>query len=610
MDNAISNDPELERKGCAAAAEYAQIHWSKLQRLVNDDAVPAESIELHGNDRRLYACFRASISEDVAVLRAEQLKTRIWRDLLTCMDGRVKDHNFMTLLRPDASLSYDDQRDSLFVVPRAQFLMIELARQREGCYDGAWRAKRRACEAPAVTPLLRLARTARYSVLECAAASSAASAARTLGVDASNATDATNTASVEAESENARAARLGKQLAECVPCAEAARRLPWPRTAARHPRDGAPVIVDGALDAAACAEACAAALAFFDGAGDRRIAEQALHRGDDVAFVPLFGEDEGSPLRSALGPARRLLARAAADIGDADLLVPEVAQLALYDGCKRNLKPGYVAHRDNASTPGAAGENYREVTLLLYLNGAPPGASGGELRAFVGAEPLDCEGDTALLVDDIQPRAGRLVLFESRTLLHAVRPVGLWRRVALSLWCLKRIPNDRLSPLTDILGVDAFQHLDAISLARLAACARVYGKKQDGRSLCDAAARQRLGALREKFSTGVKSIDGMDWLVERQIPSWIYCLYDWEEMSAALGRWGPVDMFGDRGWTFRRKEKEREKRKRAVDEIRHHIHKAGAAESADEFMVELLQDGPAQMTPSQAREYVANMRRG
>ena len=133
MSDAITNDPELERKGCAAAAEYAQIHWAKLQRLVTDDAVPAASIEQHGaDDRRLYACCRASISEDVAVLRAEQLKTRIWRDLLTCMDGRVKDHNFMTLLRPDAARSYDDQRDSLFVVPRAQFLMIELARQREG----------------------------------------------------------------------------------------------------------------------------------------------------------------------------------------------------------------------------------------------------------------------------------------------------------------------------------------------------------------------------------------------------------------------------------------------------------------------------------------------
>ena len=587
MSDAITNDPELERKGCAAAAEYAQIHWAKLQRLVNDDAVPAASIELHGNDRRLYACFRASISEDVAVLRAEQLKTRIWRDLLTCMDGRVKDHNFMTLLRPDASLSYDDQRDSLFVVPRAQFLMIELARAREGCYDETWRARQRAATARTRGPL-RLARTARYSVLECAAAKVAMSA---------------TAEGAEAESDNARAARLGKQLAECVPCAEAARRLPWPRTSARRPTDGAPVVVDAALDQAACAEACAAALAFFDGAGDRRIADQLIHRGDDVAFVPLFGEDEGSPLRQALGPARRLLARAAADIGDADLLVPEVAQLALYDGCKRNLKPGYVAHRDNAATPGAAGENYREVTLLLYLNGAPPGASGGELRAYVGSEPSDLDGDTAVRVDDIQPRAGRLVLFESRTLLHAVRPVGLWRRVAVSFRCLKRIPSDRLSPLTDILGADAFQHLDAISLARLACCARAFGKKQDGRSLCDAAARQRLSALREEFLWGVKSIDSMLWLGMGHIPSWIYVLYDWETTNT------------DGSWTdtlkFMAHRKEREKRQRAADEIRNHIILSGsqAAEAADEFIVELLQEGPAQMTPIQAREYVANMRR-
>ena len=104
------------------------------------------------------------------MLRAEQLKTRIWRDLLTCMDGRVKDHNFMTLLRPDASLSYDAQRENLFVVPRAQFLMIELARQREGCYDETWRARQRAATARTRGPL-RLARTAKYSVLEpCAAA--------------------------------------------------------------------------------------------------------------------------------------------------------------------------------------------------------------------------------------------------------------------------------------------------------------------------------------------------------------------------------------------------------------------------------------------------------
>jgi hypothetical protein len=274
-----------------------------------------------------------------------------------------------------------------------------------------------------------------------------------------------------------------------------------------------------------------------------------------------------------------------------------------YDGCKRNLKPGYVAHRDNASTPGAAGENYREVTLLLYLNGAPPGASGGELRSYVGAEPLDCEGATALRVDDIQPRAGRLVLFESRTLLHAVRPVGLWRRVALSLWCLKRVKPDRLSPLTDVLGVDAFQHLDAISLARLAACARAFGKKKDGRSLCDAAARQRLSALREIFSTGVKSIDSMSWFFQGQVPSLIYVLYDFEHGTGAF----PIrDMR-----KFMARKKARGKRQRAADEIRRHLLTSPLAysEAADEFLVELLQDGPAQMTPAQAKEYVANLMR-
>jgi hypothetical protein len=233
------------------------------------------------------------------------------------------------------------------------------------------------------------------------------------------------------------------------------------------------------------------------------------------------------------------------------------------------------------------------VTLLLYLNGAPPGASGGELRAYVGAAEEDVEGDTAVRVDDIQPRAGRLVLFESRTLLHAVRPVGLWRRVALSLWCLKRVDaTDRLSSLADdVLGADAFLHLNAKGLARLAMCARVFGKKKDGRSICDEAARQRLSIIRNERSTGVRSIDGIDWLVERQIPSWIYCLHDWENFHEGRGR--------GQYW----------KRKRAVDEIRHHIHKAGAAEAADDFIIELLQDGPAQMTPKQAREYVANLTR-
>ena len=57
--------------------------------------------------------------------------------------------------------------------------------------------------------------------------------------------------------------------------------------------------------------------------------------------------------------------------------------------------------------------------------------------------------------------------------------------------------------------------------------------------------------------------------------------------------------------------KEREKRQKAADEIRNHIILSGSrgAEEADEYILELLQDGPAQMTLSQAKEYVANLRR-
>ena len=81
----------------------------------------------------------------------------------------------------------------------------------------------------------------------------------------------------------------------------------------------------------------------------------------------------------------------------------------------------------------------------------------------------------------------------------------------------------------------------------------------------------------------------------------IYVLYDFEHGTGAF----PIrDMR-----KFMARKKARGKRQRAADEIRNHIILSGsrAAEEADEFIVELLQDGPAQMTPSQAREYVANM---
>ena len=129
IEDAITNDPAIERHGSEAAAKYMAWHWAALSKAVaKGDPCSCVLTESRQSDDRLYGCFRASISEPVDRL---DLKTPTWRDLLTCMAGRVVDLSFMTLLRPDPSQSYEAQRSELLVVPRAQFVMVELARHDE-----------------------------------------------------------------------------------------------------------------------------------------------------------------------------------------------------------------------------------------------------------------------------------------------------------------------------------------------------------------------------------------------------------------------------------------------------------------------------------------------
>ena len=53
--------------------------------------------------------------------------------------------------------------------------------------------------------------------------------------------------------------------------------------------------------------------------------------------------------------------------------------------------------------------------------------------------------------------------------------------------------EDRLSPLTEVLGVELLQHLDAESLCRLNMCARQFGLEDptSRRSICEDVARER-----------------------------------------------------------------------------------------------------------------------
>ena len=86
-------------------------------------------------------------------------------------------------------------------------------------------------------------------------------------------------------------------------------------------------------------------------------------------------------------------------------------------------------------------------------------------------------------------------------------------------------------------------------------------------------------------------IDGMDWLVERQTPSWIYCLYDGETSFYTIS--SVEDFLAKR---LRRQKRKTAisvaKRKRAVDEIRHHIYIKGsrAQEFVNDFLAELIRD--------------------
>ena len=98
----------------------------------------------------------------------------------------------------------------------------------------------------------------------------------------------------------------------------------------------------------------------------------------------------------------------------------------------------YVAHRDNqGNTPS----DRRCFTLILYLNDPDWDAErdGGALRAYIGADLADEEGDSAKQVVDICPKGGTLVMFRSRVLLHEVLPAHR-RRWALSVWIEEDLP--------------------------------------------------------------------------------------------------------------------------------------------------------------------------
>ena len=126
------------------------------------------------------------------------------------------------------------------------------------------------------------------------------------------------------------------------------------------------------------------------------------------------------------------------------ILVPDKSQLALYDGTRLGDDGvrGYVKHLDNVGIVGEEGENFREITAIVYLNEfegkeGKDGKEGEEGKEGEGGGELRCYGHTHELTVDVRPKRGRMVVFKSRELYHEVMEVRGWKRLAMSVWCLK-----------------------------------------------------------------------------------------------------------------------------------------------------------------------------
>jgi hypothetical protein len=126
------NDPLLEQLWSMKAVEHMKIHFNLIS------AIDPKILRLTPKDEEVYQAFRSSfptlaISEiDLSSLKSEEAK-KVWRPFCNQFEGVIEDFNYATLLRMDCKKDYSDE--NTVVVPRIQFLAIEVARNREGLND-------------------------------------------------------------------------------------------------------------------------------------------------------------------------------------------------------------------------------------------------------------------------------------------------------------------------------------------------------------------------------------------------------------------------------------------------------------------------------------------
>ncbi|ESO11639.1 hypothetical protein HELRODRAFT_71674, partial [Helobdella robusta] len=125
----FGNDPSVEMMWAVKAYEHAETYFNILI------SVDPTKLKLCKLDNELYSKFRGKFKDlkiDKIVendIKSEEAKQQ-WREFCEEFNSQVADWNMATLLRLDSSL--DVSEHNTIIVPRTQFLAIEIARNREG----------------------------------------------------------------------------------------------------------------------------------------------------------------------------------------------------------------------------------------------------------------------------------------------------------------------------------------------------------------------------------------------------------------------------------------------------------------------------------------------
>ncbi|XP_015794752.1 protein PBDC1 [Tetranychus urticae] len=126
------NDPDVEKLWSIKAVDQMIVHYNLIS------SVPPRDLKLTKKDDMIYETFKETFPDfklDVIStddLKSEESKNK-WRPFCETFKGEVEDYNFASLVRLDCKGDYSEE--NTVVVPRIQFLAIEIARNRQGLND-------------------------------------------------------------------------------------------------------------------------------------------------------------------------------------------------------------------------------------------------------------------------------------------------------------------------------------------------------------------------------------------------------------------------------------------------------------------------------------------